>query len=354
MKKNNKNKKDVKNKIRKINRKQAIIIIILFGTLSIFATYAWFSTNLNVKVKTFNMIVSKNSGLSISFDGINFDTFVEISKEELLNNLKKTYPNNLSQWASNGLSPVSTVGITNSNSPLFDIYENNGGVRYRDRTKTKGFIYTSKLEESERREFNRFIAFDLFFKNETDSPINDNLYLDVGTEVTIENEEELTEEMEGLLNSVRIGFSKIGSVSLSASVNEIQNIPCNNNCSSIIYEPNSSHHTNLSISRAKKYNVNLINGNKFPTYAAIKGGGPIYVENTVSGSNNIDNNYFKLQDTRDENEIFTPLFELPNGITKMRVYLWIEGQDIDSLETDSIGAELAVSINFVKDTAGYN
>ena len=37
----------------------------------------------------------------------------------------------------------------------------------------------------------------------------------------------------------------------------------------------------------------------------------------------------------------------------MRVYVWIEGQDIDSLETDSEGAEVSISINFIKDTYGY-
>ena len=37
----------------------------------------------------------------------------------------------------------------------------------------------------------------------------------------------------------------------------------------------------------------------------------------------------------------------------MRVYVWLEGQDIDSLETDSQGAEVSISISFVKDTQGY-
>jgi hypothetical protein len=48
-----------------------------------------------------------------------------------------------------------------------------------------------------------------------------------------------------------------------------------------------------------------------------------------------------------------PLFTIQDGITKARVYLWIEGQDIDSLETDSSGAEIYVDINFIKDTSGY-
>ncbi len=348
--------KDKKHKPKEENstkrKKRAFIIILLFGTLSIFATYAWFSTNLNVKVKTFNMIVTKNGGLSISFDGINFDTFVEISRDELIRNLKNRYPDHKNQWASTGLSPVSTTGITNPNTSTFAMFETDGGVRYRNKNKTNGYIRTSLINENESREFSRYIAFDLFFKNETGSPISDNLYLDTGTEVTME--EGATEEMRGLLNSIRLGFVKVGSVSHDASVNEIQNIGCSNNCRSIIYEPNSNAHTDLSIERAKKYGVNLVNGESFPTYASIRDGGPIYVNNTVSGTANIDSSYFALQNTRKDGALGETLFEIPDGITKARVYVWVEGQDIDSLETDSIGAEISISINFVKDTAGYN
>jgi len=343
---------NISNEIRKKNRKYAFIVILLFGTLSIFATYAWFSTNLNVRVKTFNMIVAKNGGLSISFDGINFDTFVEISRDALIRDIAGTYPNNTSQWSSTGMSPVSSNGITNSNSPIFNMFETDGGVRYRNKNKNRGFINTSLIQEVERREYSRYIAFDLFFKNETGSPISDNLYLDTGTGATIE--EGATEEMRGLLNSVRFGFVKIGSVSHDASVAEIQGINCNNNCQSIIYEPNSNNHTNLSIERARKYGINLVNGQSFPTYASIRAGDPIYVANTVSGTSNIDSSYFALQNTRKEGNLEEALFQIPDGITKARVYVWVEGQDIDSLETDSIGSSISISINFVKDTAGYN
>ena len=98
-----------------------------------------------------------------------------------------------------------------------------------------------------------YIAFDLFLKNITGSPVSDNLYIDEGTNVIVD--EGNTEQIQGLINSVRIGFVKIGTVSRTATINEIQNMECNNNCEMIIYEPNSTSHTDLSIERAKKYNV---------------------------------------------------------------------------------------------------
>ena len=67
----------------------------------------------------------------------------------------------------------------------------------------------------------------------------------------------------------------------------------------------------------------------------------------------IDPNYFTLQNTITEEDFSEPIFEIPNGVTKARVYLWVEGQDIDSLETNSEGTDLDISISFVKDTEGY-
>ena len=72
---------------RKINKKLTTIIILLLGILLIFSTYAWFSTNLNVKIKTFRMVIEKNSDLSISFDGVNFDHTLEITRDTIINDL---------------------------------------------------------------------------------------------------------------------------------------------------------------------------------------------------------------------------------------------------------------------------
>ena len=328
----------------------SVVVIFFLGVLLIFSAYAWFSTSLNVKVKTFNMIVSRNSGLSISFDAINYDKSIEISEDLLINKLVETYPNNLSQWASKGLVPVSSPGITNSNSYFFDIYRSSG-VKYKDRKHDKGYITTSLYVENERRSVNNFIAFDLFFKNETGSPIDDHLFLAEGTEFLMTSDS--NEEMTGLVNSARIGFVKVGSVPRTSTIEEIQNIECNNNCQMVIYEPNATNHTDLSIQRAKKFGINLSDGNEFPTYAYKKAGGPFELSNTISGSAGLDYNYFKLQETISVNALDEPLFTIPDGITKVRVYVWIEGQDIDSLETDSEGAEVSISINFIKDTYGY-
>ena len=329
--------------------KHTKILIVLFALLSIVATYAWFSTNLNVKIKTFNMLIMRNTDLTISFDGITFSRSLELNREKLIN-IVNTYPAAVSQWADNGLIPVSSPGITDHNSYFFDIYQTSG-VLYTRKNKVDGFLTTVKSTENVPHTYSSFISFDLFIKNESGSPVADNLYVD-GTTAILPYEE-IDEQMEGLINSFRLGFVKVGSVSHNATVAEIQNIQCNNDCYSRIYEPYSQNHTGLSIERAKKYGINLINGNYFPTYAYIKEGGPLYVKNSVSGSPNIDPDFFRLQETITDTEEEESLFTIPDGITKVRIYLWIEGQDIDSLETDSTGTEIDVNIDFVKDMEGY-
>lgn len=340
----------------------SLLIIFLFGTLMLVSTYAWLSTNLNVKVKNFNMIVSQNSGLSISLDGINFSTYVEISEDILMNSLKNTYPNNTSQWSSNGLVPVSSYGTDGPNDPTFNFFSS-VGVKYKDKDKKIGYLTTTLMaEETTRKSFNRYIAFDLFLKNATGSPTSDNLFLEPSSYLILENDEEPEtpeaiedlEEIKGLVNSARFGIVRIGSVGLDASVNEIQNMQCNNACSFIIYEPNSKDHTKLSIERAMKYGLNLTDGEYFPTYAYTRPLKGVKVEDTISGSSNLDLNNFRIQENLVEEDLENPIFEIPSGITKVRIYVWLEGQDIDSLETDSEGAKISISLDFSKDTYGYN
>jgi len=345
--------KTVKEKVKismleKIENKRfdlMLLVTFFLGVLLIFSAYAWFYASLDVQVNFVNLVVSKKNGLFISLDGIDFDSSVQISKETLINNLKNTYPNNTSQWAEYGLYPISSVGIPDSNTSIFDMYYAIGFSV--DNVNKKSYLTTRRNVETKADVNKNYIAFDLFLKNITGSPVSDNLYIDEGTNVIVD--EGNTEQIQGLINSVRIGFVKVGTVPRTSTIDEIQNIACNNNCEMVIYEPNSTAHTELSIERAKKYNVNLIDGQYYPTMA-VTGEMDFYEISNVIKGNPVDN--FKLQETRFSIE--EPIFEIPDGITKIRVYVWLEGQDIDSLATKSEGADVSVIINLIKDTAGYD
>ena len=361
-----KSKKKTNTKQRKNNKKKSIfsifnnkrvymvlILLVFLATLLIFATYAWFSTSLNVKINTFNMIVTRNSGLTISFDAINYGSSVEMSKEKIFEELTPTYPNHRSQWASNGLVPVSTVGLSNNNSYFFDYYATDG-IKYRNTFTREGpYFYTRLYKQDGPRHFAGFIAFDLFFRNDNnESPVSDDLYFDYGTSIKVA--EDISEQMNGLVNSMRMAIVKVGSADIDEDPTVIQNLQCNNNCEAIIFEPNSTFHTGMSIEKAKEYGINLRDGERYDTYASVKAVGPFKLENAVSGSVLLDRSVFELQETITEDDFDIPIFDIPHGVTKTRFYIWIEGQDIDSLETDSEGTDVDISINFIKDTAGWD
>ncbi len=376
---NNKNKKKINNKgkkkvvikklrgqrirIKKIDPRLLIFVIFFTGILLIVSSYAWLSASLNVKVKFLDMSVSSNSGLFISLDGVDFSDSVEISLDSVINDLEETYPSNTNQWASGGLWPVSTNGIANSNSDKFDVYVGEIVKNKKKIVPGERLLNTTLVDQDNSSSANVYIAFDIFLKNVSGSPTSDNLYFDDDTLIDfdynkyVDTDEETTEDiidsMSGILNSMRIGLIKVGSVPLKSSVNNIQNIVCNSNCQMVIYEPNSTVHSEGSIETAADSNITLVDGTYNPTYAIISEGSSLQHSNGQEGTGiPLDTAHFALQNTI--TTFANPIFQIPNGITKVRAYVWIEGQDIDSLETYSKGAAITIAINLIKDLSGYN
>ena len=344
---------------KKIDKFNKMALIAFFtGVLLIISTYAWFSVNVNVKVENFDVVVASDSGIFISIDGVNFSNSVIVSRETVITNLFDLYPNHINQWATGGMWPISTNGIRDNNMHLFDLYE--GDVRgyvYGRRTENIR-LNTRRIIEDRPSSNNVYLAFDIFLKNVSGSPNPDNLYLVGGSGVFFSegtDEEELDEQSFGIMNSTRLGFLKVGSVPLNSSVEAIQSVTCSNNCISKIYEPNHLNHSELSIERAfEYYGITLVDGEYTPTFAVIDEGEDLDLENGHEETGiPLDEEHFALQETITDDNFYEPLFQIPNAITKVRVYVWIEGQDLDSLETRSRGLSIDVVINLEKDLAGY-
>ena len=248
-----------------------------------------------------------------------------------------------------GLLPYSSNGILNSNNDKFDLFSSS--IRYKDVTVSRERVITTyKVQENAPNKSGGYVAFDVFLKNVTGSPYDDNLYLIEGTGIEVLDDK--SNGSDGNINSLRMGFLKMDNVSKRSSVSTIQNIGCNNDCISVIYEPNSLNHSKASISRALKYNVKMEDGKYTPTFAVIKEGTDLEISNGHEGSNyELDSEHFVLQKTITDFD--NSIFSISNGITKVRIYLWIEGQDMDSLESNPMGSKIAITINFYKDLAGY-
>lgn len=339
----------------KINGTLLKVITFLTAIFLIISSYAWFSTSLNVQIKFFDLVVSSDSGLFISIDGVNFSESIEVSVDSVIRDLVRLYPNHTNQWSVGGMWPVSSNGIRNSNSDRFDIFI--GEIKRPKGRIQEGeirYLNTNRYVEDRASLSNVYVAFDIFLKNVSGSPYSDNLYFNDDTYIDFDGEvsDETKESMSGIMNSLRMGLIKIGSVSLNADVNTIQNIRCNNNCEMTIFEPNKTSHSELSIENASDLGINLVDGVYTPTYAVINPGTRLEHMNGHAGIP-LNTNNFALQRTISEADFNSPIFSIPNGITKLRVYVWIEGQDVDSLETHSVGAPIFIAIGLEKDLAGY-
>ena len=246
--------------------------------------------------------------------------------------------------------------IPNSNSDKFAIY-NGSLAKYTDKAR-KGtrYVNTVLINENESSEWNQYIAFDIFLKNVSGSPKKDNLYIGRSTYIDFDEsaDEETREKMQDIFNTIRMGIVKIGETNLKADVNTIQNLQCNGECVSLIYEPNSTKHNQESIDAASELGISLSDNTYVPTYGVIAEGDHLnHKSGFINSGVELDTEHFALQHTIFESNFSDPIFQIPNGITKARVYVWIEGQDIDALEVHSEGAPVALNLDLEKDLAGY-
>ena len=337
----------------KINNKDikfnfTVIFAFICGVIFIFATYAWFSSSLNVEIEFVNLSVNNTTGLYISLDGITYGDSVTVNRESITNDLDPLYPGNNNKWPmGKGMYPISSPGIlVDNNDGDFDWF-----VKVReDKPRNSEDLRIGLKKYKTRGNSANFIAFDLFIKNISFSRKADNLYLWEQTGINLLDDKDPLSV--GMLNSMRMGFSFDGFVDdHNAPSSVVQNLNCDNACKDMIYEPYSTSHNETAIENAADANVDLVNGEYFPTYAIKQEAKFVPLYSGYSDKYPIDEIYYKEQETF--TELNEKMFEIPHGIMKMKVYIWMEGQDIDSLYTVSNGDTLSIDLQFHKDNAGY-
>ncbi len=316
----------------KRKNKKFIFLLLWFLLITIFlssATYAWFSSNRIVDLEFFDIKVRTDGGIEVSENAIDWKTSVNV--DELLN-AYKTYPKSVNQIPEL-MYPISTGGRLDDNGYLNLFYGS---------TDSKGTnnYYLSCYRSLEKRttEDNlggHFIAFDIFFK----TSVPRNVYLSNESYVTFKGD-----ESKGIENSARIAFIKEGDAGTNENINVIQTVKTNNQNNVYIWEPNYDVHTAGGIKNA----LNVYGLSTTATNASIiKYDGIISafgMDNHVIMNNANSSNYpkyFAPVDidiyTKNANNTNQPLFNIEPGITKIRIYMWLEGQDVDSENSASYG-----------------
>lgn len=323
-------------KRRKKNRLFYLLLLLFVTVISLsVSSYAWFTSNRLVKVDLLNVSVKAQGGIEISVDGSNWKSSVSTDD---ITKARENYPNSVNQIPS-VLEPVSSVtDIDNGKVKLFyGVASNNSDGDYiLDTTR-------SIEEESFGNDSNgKFVTFDLFLKVNKDT----DLYLTPESNVTYGGDTSF-----GIENAVRFAFVLEGSTFTGSSLDVIQNLTTNDRNNVYVWEPNYDVHTPNGVNNARDvYGINigttsdslLYDGvakefDKDKNITTTKANSRYYPEYfstvkvdyyTISGFNNN-----------------VKMFNIKNGISKIRVYMWIEGQDVDCENNASIG-NVALSLQF--------
>ena len=333
--------------MKKRRRRKIRIIylsILLLFTFVMFSTssYAWFTSNRIVTVNTINIHVGASGGVEISADGTNWKSI--ISPEDITGVHATTYPTSVNQLPYQ-LEPVSS-GKEVDNNGLLKIYygvtDNNASGEY-SLTSTRSIETESNGTESN----GKFIVFDLFFKTDNESE----LYLTNESNVVYTN----PETSKGIANAARIAFVNEGTVPVGSPVGTIQGLRRGTSNTAYLWEPNYDTHTEAGVANARdvyRITTTTSNANRLEYDGMI---------NEISGSDGVTiktanrTNYpgfFKKVDvdypTKNGFTDYVKAFTVGSGITKMRIYMWVEGQDVDcenAASYDDIDFNLQLTVN---------
>lgn len=383
------------NRVRKMVVGCALCAIIM--TVS---TYAWFIGMKTVNVSAFDVKIAAIDSLSLSLDGSVWADTVSINGDNYQLTGTDYAASNQNSWGGSGLVPMSSIGKIDNATNKLVMYEK-GSI-----TTTKGGyrLLASRVKNTTSEETRGYVAFDLFIKN-----LSGNAYY---SDLDVKNEEAiyLTPDSKvtvgsagvagtGIENSVRVGFAQIGRVEAKTAGDAIRGISCaggsgvTNICSARdaqIWEPNDTKHvqnainwyntsckgrTGDDVTVAGSYSgtcAPVTNGSYSQTYAIAK---EIIVGNNVdvydgtayngyakSETNGFLNAYDYFTDSeKNKTGIERPTFITlaPNSVTKVRIYIWIEGQDVDNYDFASLGKQINVAFGFTKerlldDDIGYD
>ena len=330
-------------KRRKRRIRYLILLLFLTSVLLSSSTYAWFTANRVITVRTINVHVESSGGIEISADATNWKTI--LSPDDLTTVHDSTYPNSTNQIPYN-MEPVSTGLEVDRSTGFLKMYH---GVT--DNNYDGEYVLTStRMIETESNGVDstgKFIAFDLFFKTSNEAT----LYMTKESKVSY-----LTEDREkGIASATRVAFVIEGVLPSGSEAEDIQALKNATSATTYIWEPNYDVHTAEGIANAS--NTYHITTSRINAERIVYDG----VISEISKSNNVllgnanqtsYPSYFKRvnvdyptkKDFTDNVELFT----LDAGISKVRIYMWIEGQDVDcenNASYDDIKFDLQLTIN---------
>ena len=314
----------------------SLIMILFVGIVLTASTYAWFTANRSVTVQSIDVNVSTSQGLQISTDATNWKSI--INNDDITGASWNGSINQLPSGA-NTIVPVSTVGAIDENG-LQEMYK--GSI---EAGTTNNILVAQKTTES-RGTSGDFIAFDIFIQSSQDQTV----YLTSNSSVVAKG------TSTGIENAARVSFITVGHANYGQAPSVAQALRATSSSTKWIWEPNSDVHTPAGVSNAlNTYGITVTeSGASKVTYRGVKA--PIADTDAIPLSPNTNNNFFGDVSTIGTVATGIPTtqylqaFSAQAGVTKLRIYMWIEGQDVDC-EDRASGGSLTFSLQFSIDSS---
>ena len=328
---------------RRADVKSSILILLLIAILLIASTYAWFTANTKVTVSSLDVYVEAKNGLQISTDAVNWKSV--ISNDDIL---KKAYEGNVNAIP-NIMEPVSTIGEVDPTTGFLKMYY--GTVTSNEVTGNSEIIASQVTETAGGPDNtnNKFIAFDLFFKVDADT----HLQMTTGSNVVPQADKDDT----GLKNAARVAFLNEGYAAAGSGAEAYTKLKGAKNLgagaedheSTFFWEPNADAHTTPAQESGVSFGI-ATNVTPVPYYGiksaftTVKDGtDKVLLSDAMKGTNT---DYFaQVTPSYVTNATMatTQIFSLKAGVTKVRIYMWIEGQDIDC-ENSASGSYISYNL----------
>jgi predicted ribosomally synthesized peptide with SipW-like signal peptide len=315
---------------RKSNKKKVtslilllLLSIVMLGT----TTYAWFTANQVVTINSINVKVEASNGLQISTNAAQWKSVITNS------DILAGYTGSVNQFPIY-VTNVSTDSTVDQTTGRLNMYR---AVVGNDATTGDYNIYTAKETDTAGSTGN-YVAFDIFLRVDKTQTI----YLTSDSDVVAK---EGTEDR-GLKNAARIAFVTLGHGESTDSVSALTGLRNNVSAKALIWEPNADAHTQMvSDTVAPEYGVTLVAGANTQYYGVNKViPTPTNLKELVNGTNTSDATLVNPGIvTKEVNSVYKEAFDLAAGVTKMRIYMWIEGQDIDC-ENNATGSDIEFNL----------
>lgn len=329
---------------RKKDLRTSIILLLLLLLLLITSTYAWFTANQIVTISTLDVHIEAQNGLQISTDATTWKSIIE--NVDITTN---AYSGNTNQ-VPGSMEPVSTVGEIDSATGNMLMYY---GTVSANETTGKDELKAS-VEADAAGTTGKYIAFDIFLRVDADTQLK---LTDASSVVMKEGSTD-----KGIKQASRVAFCLQGTQPVGTALSTITGMKGatsfgEDDATVYIWEPNSNWHTAAAVAHARdNYNIETTQSEDGTSVPAV----PYYGINTaittavplINTNNGNDSSFTAITPDyvtesdadgvlKEEENIFS----LSAGITKARVYMWIEGQDIDCENTAS-GTDISFNLQF--------